>query len=87
MTLHEQMMNVTLITVLFVSLCGLTESQDQTYLLWWNDSDSFRGFGSNNNMYLVRSLVQLESKLTFALACPSCSVRFKYVWYFTDLDN
>lgn len=27
-------MNVTLITALFVSLCGLTESQDQTYLLY-----------------------------------------------------
>ena len=32
-------MNVTLITALFVSLCGLTESQDQTYLLWLNDID------------------------------------------------
>ena len=32
-------MNVTLITALFASLCGLTESQDQTYLLWWNDID------------------------------------------------
>ena len=70
-------MNVTLITALFVSVRGLTESQDQTYLLYGGTILIDLGVSDlNNNMCLIKitRVVGIKTDICVSLPLLFCTI-------------